>query len=118
MYCIVYANEILTCPTLSNLYSTLISILIEAWIVLGYLLIKTGVQFLQNVHNFKYKELKVATNDFHPSNKIGEGGFGSVFKVISAYTLIFFTVGVLRKGCLHSEFLLIFKCLELILAKR
>ncbi|CAN6568586.1 unnamed protein product [Malus baccata var. baccata] len=39
-----------------------------------------GVQFLQNVRNFKYKELKVATNDFHPSNKIGEGGFGSVFK--------------------------------------
>ncbi|VVA12257.1 PREDICTED: putative serine/threonine- [Prunus dulcis] len=39
-----------------------------------------GLQFLQNVHAFTYKELKVATNDFHPSNKIGEGGFGSVYK--------------------------------------
>lgn len=47
---------------------------------LGYLLIKLGLQFLQNVHAFTYKELKVATNDFHPSNKIGEGGFGSVYK--------------------------------------
>ncbi|GAA0152952.1 transmembrane signal receptor [Lithospermum erythrorhizon] len=29
---------------------------------------------------FTYKELKIATDDFSPANKIGEGGFGSVFK--------------------------------------
>ncbi|KAG9149993.1 hypothetical protein Leryth_010058, partial [Lithospermum erythrorhizon] len=29
---------------------------------------------------FSYKELKIATDDFSPANKIGEGGFGSVFK--------------------------------------
>ncbi|KAI6698127.1 hypothetical protein NL676_018246 [Syzygium grande] len=29
---------------------------------------------------FSYKEMKAATMGFHPSNKIGEGGFGSVFK--------------------------------------
>ncbi|XP_024177063.1 putative serine/threonine-protein kinase [Rosa chinensis] len=39
-----------------------------------------GVQFLKNVHTFSYQELKVATNDFHPSSKIGEGGFGAVYK--------------------------------------
>ncbi|KAK9913251.1 hypothetical protein M0R45_037074 [Rubus argutus] len=39
-----------------------------------------GIQFLQNSHAFSYKELKVATNDFHPSRKIGEGGFGAVYK--------------------------------------
>ncbi|KAL6128378.1 hypothetical protein ACLB2K_071733 [Fragaria x ananassa] len=39
-----------------------------------------GVQFLQKVHAFSYNELKVATNEFHPSNKIGEGGFGTVYK--------------------------------------
>ncbi|XP_004307394.1 PREDICTED: putative serine/threonine-protein kinase [Fragaria vesca subsp. vesca] len=39
-----------------------------------------GVQFLQNVHAFSYEELKVATNEFNPSNKIGEGGFGTVYK--------------------------------------
>ncbi|XP_073027115.1 cold-responsive protein kinase 1-like isoform X1 [Primulina eburnea] len=38
---------------------------------------------LSQVHNvilYSYKELRTATNDFSPSNKIGEGGFGCVFK--------------------------------------
>ena len=30
---------------------------------------------------FKYVELKRATNDFSPANKLGEGGFGAVYKV-------------------------------------
>lgn len=34
-----------------------------------------------NVNLYSYKELRIATNDFSPANKIGEGGFGSVFKV-------------------------------------
>ncbi|XP_051149392.1 probable LRR receptor-like serine/threonine-protein kinase At1g56140 [Andrographis paniculata] len=29
---------------------------------------------------FSYAELKAATNDFDPSNKLGEGGFGPVYK--------------------------------------
>ncbi|KAK1552538.1 hypothetical protein Q3G72_018925 [Acer saccharum] len=39
-----------------------------------------GVQILKNVHAFSYNELKTATNGFRSSNKIGEGGFGSVYK--------------------------------------
>ncbi|KAK4836586.1 hypothetical protein QYF36_025073 [Acer negundo] len=39
-----------------------------------------GVQILKHVHAFSYNELKTATNGFHSSNKIGEGGFGSVYK--------------------------------------
>ncbi|KAJ1425250.1 Serine/threonine-protein kinase, active site [Sesbania bispinosa] len=35
---------------------------------------------IQNVRIYTYKELKVATDDFSPANKIGEGGFGSVYK--------------------------------------
>ncbi|CAN0909269.1 Cold-responsive protein kinase 1 [Linum grandiflorum] len=35
---------------------------------------------LENSNAFKFKELDVATNHFHPSNRIGEGGFGSVYK--------------------------------------
>lgn len=31
--------------------------------------------------SFTLRQLKAATNDFDPANKIGEGGFGSVFKV-------------------------------------
>ncbi|KAI8553118.1 hypothetical protein RHMOL_Rhmol06G0319700 [Rhododendron molle] len=38
---------------------------------------------LSGVHNlnlFTYKELRIATDDFCPTNKVGEGGFGSVYK--------------------------------------
>lgn len=34
---------------------------------------------------YSYKELKVATDDFSQANKIGEGGFGSVYKVTYIY---------------------------------
>lgn len=30
---------------------------------------------------FSYEELKIATNDFNSANKLGEGGFGPVYKV-------------------------------------
>ncbi|XP_015954061.1 cold-responsive protein kinase 1 [Arachis duranensis] len=35
---------------------------------------------IQNVRLYSYKELKLASDNFSPSNKIGEGGFGSVYK--------------------------------------
>jgi len=33
-------------------------------------------------YTFSYSELKNATNDFNLENKLGEGGFGPVYKVI------------------------------------
>lgn len=30
---------------------------------------------------YSYTELKIATQDFHPTNVLGKGGFGVVFKV-------------------------------------
>ncbi|KAK9674289.1 hypothetical protein RND81_12G223700 [Saponaria officinalis] len=35
---------------------------------------------VQNVQLYSYKELRAATDDFSVINKIGEGGFGSVYK--------------------------------------
>lgn len=32
--------------------------------------------------NYKYSTLRAATKNFHPANKIGEGGFGAVYKGI------------------------------------
>lgn len=32
-------------------------------------------------YTFSYAELKTATENFSPSNKLGEGGFGPVYKV-------------------------------------
>ncbi|KAG4149574.1 hypothetical protein ERO13_D05G342600v2 [Gossypium hirsutum] len=38
------------------------------------------VSGILNTKRFPYKELKMATGNFHHSNKIGEGGFGVVYK--------------------------------------
>ncbi|KAK9269708.1 hypothetical protein L1049_001486 [Liquidambar formosana] len=38
------------------------------------------VSGIQNVNTYSYKELQIATEDFRPANKVGEGGFGSVYK--------------------------------------
>ena len=35
---------------------------------------------------FSYAELKTATEEFNPANKIGKGGFGPVYKVSSYST--------------------------------
>ena len=40
------------------------------------------VSGIQNVNRYSYRELRIATQDFSLANKIGEGGFGSVYKVI------------------------------------
>ncbi|CAM6043448.1 unnamed protein product [Sphagnum compactum] len=42
---------------------------------------KNMLAFLQPIL-YSYNVLKLATNDFHPSNKLGEGGFGAVYKGI------------------------------------
>ncbi|XP_057842068.2 cold-responsive protein kinase 1 isoform X2 [Cryptomeria japonica] len=43
---------------------------------------KNGGEFsiIQGVRIFSYKDLKLATRNFHPDNKIGAGGFGIVYK--------------------------------------
>ncbi|KAF5819563.1 putative protein kinase RLK-Pelle-DLSV family [Helianthus annuus] len=47
----------------------------------------TGIDLQTGI--FTLRQLKRATNDFDPSNKLGEGGFGSVFKgLLSDGTII------------------------------
>ncbi|KAK7842144.1 cold-responsive protein kinase 1 [Quercus suber] len=41
---------------------------------------RQGEQNPENFRVFSYNELRSATNGFHSSAKIGEGGFGSVYK--------------------------------------
>ena len=36
---------------------------------------------LQEILIFNFKDLASATNNFHSSNKLGQGGFGPVYKV-------------------------------------
>ncbi|KAJ1441682.1 Serine/threonine-protein kinase, active site [Sesbania bispinosa] len=42
--------------------------------------IEIDISDIQNVNLYTYKELQIATEGFSPANKIGEGGFGSVYK--------------------------------------
>ncbi|XWS15723.1 hypothetical protein CRYUN_Cryun34aG0026400 [Craigia yunnanensis] len=37
-------------------------------------------QLLRRVNHFSYNQIRAATDDFHSSNKIGRGGFGTVYK--------------------------------------
>ncbi|KAJ0968951.1 hypothetical protein J5N97_021828 [Dioscorea zingiberensis] len=39
-----------------------------------------GVSSLKNIKFFSYNELRSATDGFHPRNKLGRGGFGTVYK--------------------------------------
>lgn len=43
-------------------------------------------------YTFTYSEHKSATKDFHPSNKLGEGGFGPVYKVRPSTTICYLVV--------------------------
>ncbi|KAK2967210.1 hypothetical protein RJ640_030127 [Escallonia rubra] len=44
---------------------------------------------LANVKNFSYNELRTATDNFHGKNKIGRGGFGTVYKVLTLTFIAF-----------------------------
>ena len=46
-----------------------------------YVCMKTELSVTEKVKIYKYKEIRQATDDFNVLNKIGEGGFGSVYKV-------------------------------------
>ncbi|KAB1216927.1 hypothetical protein CJ030_MR4G016060 [Morella rubra] len=53
---------------------------------------------------FSYTELKTATDDFNPANKLGEGGFGPVYKVLATAILVrgtmeagFFTFSITKE---------------------
>lgn len=40
---------------------------------------------LQELPLFRFKDLVVATNEFSDRNKLGQGGFGLVYKVIIGF---------------------------------
>lgn len=51
----------------------------------------TVVSGILNVTVYTYKELRIATENFREENKIGQGGFGSVYKVTALRKILLMT---------------------------
>jgi len=58
-----------------------------------------GATELKGPVSFRYKDLKAATKNFSDENKLGEGGFGDVYKVIQH----FYWSTCLETSMIHSE---------------
>lgn len=54
-----------------------------------------------NFTKFTYMELKEGTNDFEDSLKIGEGGYGKVYRGLLRHTTV--AVKILRRESRHGE---------------
>lgn len=72
------------------------------------------VSWAQNTCSYTYRELRMATDNFNPANKVGEGGFGSVYKgmlkdgtmaAVKRETIGFWSMAILRITALHKHFL-------------
>jgi hypothetical protein len=50
---------------------------------------------------FTYRELETATQNFHPSMKLGEGGYGAVYKVHTRCNAYLSN----NKGCHNKRFM-------------
>ena len=59
-------------------------LLIDQTLVFGYIVDISSVESLQ----FDLDVIKSATNDFSPDNKLGQGGFGEVYKVYISISII------------------------------
>lgn len=65
-------------PYFMSICSSYISYNFQVLILFVFLL----GNLIRNITNFTFNELRSATDNFNSSNKIGRGGFGTVYKVI------------------------------------
>lgn len=74
-----------------------------SWTELRGLDLKTGL--------FTLRQIKAATKNFDAENKLGEGGFGAVYKVMFVFGSLFFWMSdsdalYILVGCLENNLLL------------
>lgn len=61
------------------------SFLVSTYKILNKFSLSTELSGIHDVKLYTYKELRTVTEDFDLANKIGEGGFGSVYKVTATF---------------------------------
>jgi serine/threonine protein kinase len=52
-------------------------------------LLLSGIYSEKNIRLFSYAELRSATDNFNRTNKVGRGGFGTVYKVTKHFLMVF-----------------------------
>jgi hypothetical protein len=57
-----------------------------------------GFSTEKNIKLFSYNELRSATDNFHRDNKVGRGGFGTVYKVLCVSIILFHFILFLSLG--------------------
>lgn len=76
-----------------------------------YLYAATDVSEIQNVNIYTYRELRIATEGFSSANKIGQGGFGVVYKVIAV--VVWYYLDLRRIGIpIKAIFVILYKLLH------
>lgn len=70
-----------------------------------YVLIKLKISGDEEFRLFSYNELKDATTSFKSSNKIGQGGFGSVYKVGDSIFVLYPCLLFSKLSCLCVFFI-------------
>ena len=53
------------------------------------MLLLSGIYSEKNIRLFSYAELRTATDNFNRTNKVGRGGFGTVYKVTIHFLMVF-----------------------------
>jgi serine/threonine protein kinase len=53
------------------------------------MLLLLGIYTEKNIRLFSYAELRSATDNFNRTNKVGRGGFGTVYKVVFVSSIIY-----------------------------
>lgn len=74
----IYLQKYDTCFNENVIFSTFFDSLSSLSLSAGNIL---GATELQGPNVYSYKDLKTATNNFSEENKLGQGGFGDVYKV-------------------------------------
>jgi hypothetical protein len=72
------------------------------------MLLLLGIYTEKNIRLFSYAELRSATDNFNRTNKVGRGGFGTVYKVVLVSSIIYRKKKQMPLFSLQSECSLLF----------